>query len=105
MNCLGSGSDFGVRFSYEIQKEAGGIAQALSLARGFVDGDSVTVILGDNIYEDNVKEHVQSFKSGARIFLKPVTDAHRFGVAEVDERRIVSSVSRRSPNSPNRTLL
>ena len=102
---LGSGSDFGVSFSYEIQKEAGGIAQALSLARGFVDGDSVTVILGDNIYEDNVKEHVQSFKSGARIFLKPVTDAHRFGVAEVDVKRTVSWVLRRSRNRPNRTWL
>jgi glucose-1-phosphate thymidylyltransferase len=83
---LGSGSDFGVRFFYEIQKEAGGIAQALSLTKDFVDGDSVTVILGDNIYEDNVKEHVLSFKSGARIFLKQVTDAQRFGVAEVDEK-------------------
>jgi glucose-1-phosphate thymidylyltransferase len=86
LELLGSGSDFGVRFSYEIQKEAGGIAQALSLTKDFVDGDSVTVILGDNIYEDNVKEHVLSFKSGARIFLKQVTDAQRFGVAEVDEK-------------------
>ena len=92
LELLGSGSDFGVRFSYEIQKEAGGIAQALSLARSFVDGDSVTVILGDNIYEDNVEEHVRTFQSGARIFLKPVTDAHRFGVAEVDEKnnRVIS---------------
>jgi glucose-1-phosphate thymidylyltransferase len=84
LELLGSGSDFGVRLSYEIQKEAGGIAQALGLAEHFVDGDDVTVILGDNIYEDNVEEHVQSFRSGARIFLKPVEDAHRFGVAEVD---------------------
>jgi glucose-1-phosphate thymidylyltransferase len=87
LELLGSGSDFGVRFSYEIQKEAGGIAQALSLAKGFVDGDNVTVILGDNIYEDNIKEHVMTFQSGARIFLKPVADAHRFGVAEVDEKK------------------
>ncbi|MCM1567419.1 MAG: sugar phosphate nucleotidyltransferase [Dehalobacter sp.] len=86
LELLGSGSEFGVRFSYEIQKEAGGIAQALSLAKDFVDGDSVTVILGDNIYEDNVKAHVRTFRSGARIFLKPVPDAHRFGVAEVDEK-------------------
>jgi glucose-1-phosphate thymidylyltransferase len=85
LELLGSGSEFGVRLSYEIQTEAGGIAQALSLAEGFADGDSVTVILGDNIYEDDVKEHVKSFQKGARIFLKPVTDAHRFGVAEVDE--------------------
>lgn len=86
LELLGSGSDFGVHFSYEIQKEAGGIAQALSLCRKFVDGDSMTVILGDNIYEDNVKESVQSFKKGAKIFLKPVPDAHRFGVADVDEK-------------------
>lgn len=84
LELLGSGSEFGVRLSYDIQKEAGGIAQALSLARGFADGDSVTVILGDNIFEDNVKEAVQSFRKGARIFLKPVTDAQRFGVADVD---------------------
>jgi glucose-1-phosphate thymidylyltransferase len=87
LELLGSGSDFGVRLSYEIQKEAGGIAQALGLAKGFVDGDSVTVILGDNIYEDDVKAHVKSFKKGARIFLKPVPDAFRFGVAEVDEKK------------------
>jgi glucose-1-phosphate thymidylyltransferase len=84
LELLGSGSDFGVRLSYEIQKEAGGIAQALGLAEHFVDGDDVTVILGDNIYEDDVREHVESFRSGARIFLKPVPDAGRFGVAEVD---------------------
>jgi glucose-1-phosphate thymidylyltransferase len=86
LELLGSGSDFGVRLSYEIQKEAGGIAQALGLAEHFVDGDDVTVILGDNIYEDNVSESVESFRTGARIFLKPVEDAHRFGVAEVDEK-------------------
>jgi glucose-1-phosphate thymidylyltransferase len=43
------------------------------------------VIPGDNIFQDNVKEAVQSFKSGAHIFLKAVPDAARFGVAEVDE--------------------
>jgi len=46
----------------------------------------MTVILGDNIYEDNVRDSVQSFNKGAKIFLKPVTDAHRFGVADVDEK-------------------
>ncbi len=85
LELLGSGSEIGVRLSYEIQKEAGGIAQALSLCESFVGDDSMTVILGDNIYEDTVKDAVQSFEKGARIFLKPVTDAHRFGVAEVDK--------------------
>jgi len=86
LELLGSGSEFGVNFSYEIQKEAGGIAQALGLTEKFAAGDDVTVILGDNIFQDNVSEHVKSFKSGARIFIKTVQDAHRFGVAEVDHK-------------------
>ncbi len=84
LELLGSGADFGVKFTYEIQDEAGGIAQALSLAEDFADDDNVTVILGDNIFQDNIKKAVQEFEMGAHIFLKPVTDAHRFGVAEVD---------------------
>jgi glucose-1-phosphate thymidylyltransferase len=87
LELLGSGSDIGIRLSYEIQKEAGGIAQALGLAEQFANGDSVTVILGDNIFENDMKEEVGSFTSGARIFLKKVPDPHRFGVADVDERQ------------------
>lgn len=90
LELLGSGSDFGVHLTYEIQEEAGGIAQALGLARDFVDDDNVAVILGDNIFQDDVREAVQSFESGARIFLKEVPDASRFGVAEVDGDLIVS---------------
>ena len=86
LELLGSGSEFGVNFSYEIQKEAGGIAQALGLTEKFAAGDDVTVILGDNIFQDNVQEQVKSFKSGARIFIKAVQDAHRFGVAELDHK-------------------
>jgi len=77
LELLGSGVDFGVHFTYEIQEKAGGIAQALSLAEDFVDGDSVTVILGDNIFQDNVKEDVADFNNGAKIFLKEVPDAYR----------------------------
>jgi glucose-1-phosphate thymidylyltransferase len=83
LELLGSGVDFGVHFTYEIQEKAGGIAQALSLAEDFVDGDSVTVILGDNIFQDNIKEDVANFHEGAKIFIKEVPDAHRFGVAEL----------------------
>jgi glucose-1-phosphate thymidylyltransferase len=85
LELLGSGTDFNARFTYEIQDEAGGIAQALGLAEDFADDEDVAVILGDNIFQDNVKDAVQSFNSGARIFLKPVPDATRFGVAEVDK--------------------
>ncbi|MBC2701246.1 MAG: NTP transferase domain-containing protein, partial [ANME-2 cluster archaeon] len=85
LELLGSGADFGARFTYEIQDEAGGIAQALSLAEDFADDEDVAVILGDNIFHDKVKDAVLSFNSGACIFLKAVPDAARFGVAEVDE--------------------
>lgn len=89
LELLGSGSKFGVHFTFEIQEEAGGIAQALSFAEDFVDGDNVTVILGDNIFQDNIKEDVSAFSSGAKILLKEVTDAHRFGVAELDGNRVI----------------
>ncbi len=81
LNLLGSGKEFGARLSYTIQTEAGGIAQALSLAEDFVDDESVAVILGDNIYQD--KFDFKNFKTGAKVFLKPVSDPQRFGVAEV----------------------
>ena len=51
LNLLGSGKEFGINLSYEVQEEAGGIAQALSLARDFADEEKIAVILGDNIYE------------------------------------------------------
>jgi glucose-1-phosphate thymidylyltransferase len=89
LELLGSGVDYGVHFTYEIQEKAGGIAQALSLAEDFVDGDSVTVILGDNIFQDNIEKDVTNFNGGARIFLKEVTDAHRFGVAELKGEKVI----------------
>jgi glucose-1-phosphate thymidylyltransferase len=89
LELLGSGVEHGVHFTYEIQEKAGGIAQALSLAEDFVDGDSVTVILGDNIFQDNIKEDVANFNGGAKIFLKEVPDAHRFGVAELKGDKVI----------------
>lgn len=87
VNLLGSGKDFGVRLSYEIQDEAGGIAQALSLAERFSEGDNVMVILGDNIFEDNID--IKDFQDGARIFLKEVKDPNRFGVAELKNDKVI----------------
>ena len=89
LELLGSGSDMGIRLSYEIQEGAGGIAQALGLTRRWSKNDSVIVVLGDNIFEDSVKAAVQSFKCGARIFLKEVPDARRFGVAEISGDNII----------------
>lgn len=89
LELLGSGIDFGVRFTYEIQEEAGGIAQALGLAESFADEEDVAVILGDNIFQDNIEKDVSNFKGGAKIFLKEVPDAHRFGVAELKGDRVI----------------
>jgi glucose-1-phosphate thymidylyltransferase len=90
LELLGSGADVGVHFTFEIQEQAGGIAQALGLAEDFADNEDVAVILGDNIFQDNVCKAVESFKSGARIFLKEVPDAKRFGVAEIKGNKIIS---------------
>src|SRR3989338_6514561 len=78
---LGSGSDFGANFTYKVQLEAGGIAHALLLAEDFADGGPITVILGDNIFEDNFSYRATGFKKGSRVFLKEVSDPERFGVA------------------------
>ncbi|KAF5421342.1 MAG: glucose-1-phosphate thymidylyltransferase [Candidatus Methanomarinus sp.] len=90
LELLGSGSDWGVRFTYEIQDEAGGIAQALGLAEDFADNEDVAVVLGDNIFQDDVSEAVQAFEVGGHIFLKKVEDAHRFGVAQIEGNGVIS---------------
>jgi len=90
LELLGSGMDFGVRLTYEIQEKAGGIAHALGLAEKWADEEAVAVILGDNIFQDDVKTDVTSFKEGAKIFLKEVPDAERFGVAELGRDRVLS---------------
>lgn len=105
LNLLGSGKEFGVRFSYEVQEEAGGIAQALSLAEDFADAGKLMVILGDNIFESSFKRAVKSFiqqKRGAKIFLKEMKDAERFGVAEIRKRRIIGIEEK--PKKPKTNL-
>jgi len=89
VNLLGSGKDFGVKLSYEIQDEAGGIAQALGLAEDFADDDSIAVILGDNIFQDGFEKDIMNFSDGSMIFLKEVEDPERFGVAELDGDRVI----------------
>ena len=76
----------GLRFTYRIQDGAGGIAQALGLAEGFVGNDRCVVILGDNIFQDSITPFVEKYKNqecGARILLKAVDDPERYGVAEL----------------------
>lgn len=89
---LGSGREFGCRFTYKVQDEAGGIAQALGLAENFANGQSLAVILGDNIFQSNLKTHAERFLSqggGARLLLKQVSDPHRFGVADIRDGKVL----------------
>jgi glucose-1-phosphate thymidylyltransferase len=93
VNLLGSGKDFGCRFTYKVQDEAGGIAQALSLAENFANEQSLVVILGDNVFQTSLKNHISKFsyqKGGARVLLKQVPDPQRFGVAQVSGNKVVS---------------
>jgi len=93
VSLLGSGKDFGCRFTYKVQDEAGGIAQALFLAKEFVDKDLIAVILGDNVFEGNLKPFADAFKKqkrGARVLIKEVSDPQRFGVVELKDKKIVS---------------
>jgi len=94
MEILGSGREFGAEFTYRIQDQAGGIAEALLLARAFVNTDNVAVILGDNIFEDTFSEDVREFEfdgaaGQAKVFLKRVPDPSRFGVATVHGERVI----------------
>lgn len=89
LKLLGSGREFGCKFTFEVQEDAFGIAHALGLAEDFVDGQSCAVILGDNIFEDDFSKMMTNFKSGAHIFFKKMEDAFRFGVAEVNGNRIL----------------
>jgi len=102
---LGSGKDFGCRFTYKVQDEAGGIAQALGLAECFAGRDRMCVILGDNIFQDPIRRFVDAFeaqKRGARLILKAVRDPQRFGVAEVEGSRVVRIVEK--PKQPKSDL-
>ncbi|MHC4264964.1 MAG: sugar phosphate nucleotidyltransferase [Planctomycetota bacterium] len=93
VNLLGSGRDFNCRFTYKVQDEAGGIAQALGLAENFVNGQPMVVVLADNIFRQNLKEYTDNFlrqESGARSLLKEVENPQRFGVAEIRDGKIVS---------------
>lgn len=93
VNLLGSGREMGVTFTYKVQDEAGGIAQALDLAEQFVGQDQMIVILGDNVFEDDIAPFVDNFreqKAGAKILIQEVIDPSRFGVPELEGDRIVS---------------
>ena len=102
LRLLGNGKEFGLaHLNYTYQEGEGGIAEALGLCRAFVDEDKVAVVLGDNILQMSIKQHVDSFreqKRGARILLKEVEDPERFGVARLEGDRIAEIIEK--PKDP-----
>ncbi len=93
LKLLGNGRAFGLkRIHYTYQEGEGGIAEALALAEDFADGEPICIVLGDNIIEGNILRAVRAYRhqgSGAKILLKKVPDPQRFGVPELEDRRVV----------------
>ena len=102
LKLLGNGKAFGLKhINYTYQEGEGGIAEALSLVEHFGAGDPVCVVLGDNIIEGNIAAAVRAYRhqgKGAKIILKKVADPHRFGVPELDGKRVLRIEEK--PESP-----
>jgi glucose-1-phosphate thymidylyltransferase len=94
---LGSGREFGCEFTYRVQDEAGGIAQALGLCRAFAAGGPVMAVLGDNVFCGDLGPHVAGFESGARLFLSRHPHPERFGVAELDGDGRITRITEKPP--------
>jgi glucose-1-phosphate thymidylyltransferase len=107
MELLHDGSEFGLEhLTFTYQRGAGGIADALRLARNFVGDDRVAVMLGDNILGGSIRAHVEAYReqpSGAKILLRKVHDPERFGVAEIDDEGRVLSIEEK-PEKPKTDL-
>jgi glucose-1-phosphate thymidylyltransferase len=95
---LGSGSKFGCHITYRIQDQAGGIAQAVGMAKDFVGDDHCVVHLGDNIFEENIAQHLADFRGGALNFYKEVANPSQYGVVEIDDSGNVLSIEEKPAN-------
>jgi len=102
LRLLKNGKQLGIRhLEYAYQEGSGGIADALKLAQDFADGEPICVILGDNIIEKNITAAANNYreqKKGAKILLKKVPDPQRFGVARLENNRIVEIIEK--PQNP-----
>lgn len=102
LRLLKNGKEFGLRrLHYTYQEGEGGIAEALGLTEEFAEGERVVVILGDNIFQDDLTPYIKSYerqKQGAKILLKEVPYPERFGVAEIKDNRILSIIEK--PKQP-----
>ncbi|MEA1962705.1 MAG: sugar phosphate nucleotidyltransferase [Patescibacteria group bacterium] len=86
LNLLGSIFEkYGIRIEFKVQKVPRGLADAFIVGENFIDDDSVIMVLGDNIFEDDFSEQIKNFKSGGLIFAKKVSDPDRYGIVKFDE--------------------
>lgn len=99
LNLLGSGKEFNANFSYEVQEEPRGLADAFRVGEQFIGDDSVAMILGDNIFDHDFSESIRSFTHGGKVFAKKVEDPERFGVVEFDQNHNVLSIEEK-PEHP-----
>lgn len=102
LRLLGNGAEFGLKhLNYTYQSREGGIAEALSLAEHFSEGQKIVVILGDNILEKGIKAAVRDFAEqprGAKILLTKVKDPRQYGVAELKGTKVTRIVEK--PKKP-----
>lgn len=100
---FGNGSDFGINLSYEVQQNPEGIAQALIIAKDFIQDDSVCLILGDNIFYGTgfsaILKKASKLNDGAIIFAYPVNDPWRFGIANLDKQGKVIKLEEKPKNT------
>ena len=104
---LGDGHRYGLDIRYAYQEQAGGIAEALRLTRGFVGERNVAVILGDNIFEDSMEEYADAFladkENECYLFLREVDDPESFGIAWLDDEGTIIDMKEK-PNRPDSNL-
>ena len=91
---LSDGSEYKVDITYRVQINAGGIAEALNLAKKFVGDSNVMVVLGDNIYGDIASFPVDLDSNKAHLWLKEVSDAKRFGVGQFEDDRLIKIIEK-----------
>jgi glucose-1-phosphate thymidylyltransferase len=100
LNLIGSiFKNHGIHIYFEVQKTPRGLADAFIMGESFIDGDNVTMILGDNIFEDSMENAIKNFSKGGLVFAKVVPDPERFGVVEFDENGKAISIEEK-PKSP-----
>jgi len=107
LNLLKSGKGFGLKLHYEIQEEARGIAQGISLAESFADEERILVFLGDNIFGYDLRKSIENFEKrekGAVVFaIKMPTESRQYGVIEVGRDKKVISIEEK-PEHPKSKL-